>query len=61
MWTHSSNSRASHARAANQPTARTELIETGGGQRMDAGAAGSTVGGDPQLAPVGKLNGTKNC
>jgi hypothetical protein len=50
-----------HASAANAPAAPTELLEVTDGQRLDAGAAGSTVGGDPQLAPVGKLNGTKNC
>jgi hypothetical protein len=45
------------ARAANDQSAPTELLEHHDGQRMDTGAQGTSGRADPQLATVGEVHG----
>ena len=45
---------------AAKPSSRNELLEVVHGEWVDTGTAGTTVGGDPAVAPVGAINGTPN-
>ena len=54
------NNAQTPARAGETESAKTELLGASDGERLDTGTASAPGRGDPALATVGEIDGTKN-